>query len=217
MVLVFMLSSLIIVLIHNNLESWRKVGSNSYKESCSITCYWTEFGCCSFTEYCDENGIQHQEPITHHFLEEPKLDEEGTNCPEYYEIVREYSESTPNDKNEDYGPYYGRCKYNPLCYEWGFDGSEDDRYYGVLNMWKIDKEGSNCPRRNMMDFVGVYNQMRRHEYIHYDLKMNIASLFLWNIIFEIIYIIYYCYTKDKSRKNNFKMVDVDVDSDVMEP
>ena len=139
------------------------ISYNPEDELLNESCYLSHFGCCEIIDYCWDNGVKMTQPQHHYYLNLPKEDLEGSNCPSFFpDLVEEYI------KTKGWGisssrTFHGRCRINPQC---SITPTGINATYETIRIpiWKENEEGSNCPDMNTLDFVTTFNSNRYYEY-----------------------------------------------------
>jgi len=156
----------ITLLVANYYIHMNDAGSfNAEEEILNESCYLSHFGCCEIIDYCWSNGVKFNTPEHHYYLNLPKENSEGTNCPSFFpDLVNEYIK-TKGWGNDDQSTFYGHCRINPQCSitPTGHNATYEDIR---IPIWKKDEGGSNCPHKDTADFVTTFNVKRYYEY-HY--------------------------------------------------
>ena len=182
-----------ISIIHNVIDLKNNKEYNALNERLQEKCYHTEYGCCSITDYCNVNGERFVDPQNIYYLNIPKNDVRGSNCPNFNDILYVYIEL----RSESLW-WYGRCRYNPKCEKKPLNRTID---IGYLPIMKVDLYGSNCPDNNIGSFISVYEKNLHYQINSIYLKITIVKVILVIDVITFIYMIYNI--KSCNKENNF--------------
>ena len=168
LVIIILFPAIFLLLESYYLHMTEHVSYNPEDEVLNESCYLSHFGCCEIIDYCWDNGIKMLQPQHHYYLNLPKEDLEGSNCPSFFpDLVEEYIK-TKGWATSDGSAFHGRCRINPQC---SITPTGHNATYDTIRIpiWKENEEGSNCPDMNTLDFVSPFNINRYYEYYNLNL------------------------------------------------
>ena len=190
LIIIILFPAIILLLESYYLHMTEHVSFNPEDEVLNESCYLSHFGCCEIIDYCWDNGVKMLQPQHHYYLNLPKEDLEGSNCPSFFpDLVEEYIK-TKGWATRGGSAFHGRCRINPQCSitPTGNNATyETSSWRGIrIPIWKENEEGSNCPDMNTLDFVSPFNINRYYEYYNLNwteyILYGLAIIWLMSLV-----------------------------------